>query len=381
MATVSIKQIQKVYPNGFEALHGISLDIKDGEFMVLVGPSGCGKSTLLRMIAGLESITGGHLLIADKVVNNLSPKQRGIAMVFQNYALYPHMKVFENLAFGLKLSKLDKAEINERVMNAAKMLEIEGLLDRLPRQLSGGQSQRVAVGRALVKRPEVFLFDEPLSNLDAKLRASMRVRITELHESLREKGQPSTVIYVTHDQVEAMTMGQRICVMKDGYIMQVDTPPRLYERPANTFVASFIGSPEMNIREAEVVAMGSGLGVAFGGAQVPLPERKAARLKDRVGKKVMFGIRPEDFGVHETHADGEQCCYVPGKIKLIEHMGSELFMYFTVGDVEFTSRIRLEGLSDTAALHRGDMCDFFFIMDRCHIFDAETGNNLTLENE
>ena len=278
MATVSIKQIEKIYPNGYKALHGIGLDIRDGEFMVLVGPSGCGKSTLLRMIAGLETISGGELHIGDRVVNNLSPKERGIAMVFQNYALYPHMKVYDNLAFGLKLAKVGKQEINERVMSAAKMLEIEPLLDRLPRQLSGGQAQRVAVGRAVVKRPEVFLFDEPLSNLDAKLRASMRVRITGLHESLRDQGQPSTVIYVTHDQVEAMTMGERICVMKDGYIQQVDTPPRLYERPANTFVASFIGSPEMNIREGELIEMGSGLGVAFGGAQVAIPDKKAAKV-------------------------------------------------------------------------------------------------------
>ncbi len=381
MATVEIKQIEKIYPNGFKALHGISLGIEDGEFMVLVGPSGCGKSTLLRMIAGLETISGGQLLIADKVVNNLSPKQRGIAMVFQNYALYPHMKVFDNLAFGLKLSKLNKADIHERVMNAAKMLEIESLLDRLPRQLSGGQSQRVAVGRALVKRPEVFLFDEPLSNLDAKLRASMRVRITELHRNLHEQGQPSTVVYVTHDQVEAMTMGQRICVMKDGHIMQVDTPPRLYERPANTFVASFIGSPEMNIREVEVVPMGSGLGIAFGGMQIPLPESKAKKLKDKAGKKVLLGIRPEDFGVTETHRESNPNCRVPGALKLIEHMGSELYMYFTVGECEFTSRIRLDGLSETATKERGNTCDFYFIMDRCHIFDAETGENITLDDE
>ena len=380
MATVNISKIEKIYQNGFKAVHGISLDIKDGEFMVLVGPSGCGKSTLLRMIAGLETITSGELSIGDTVVNNMSPKQRGIAMVFQNYALYPHMKVYDNLAFGLKLSKLDKKEIQKRVSDAAKLLEIEQLLDRLPRQLSGGQSQRVAVGRALVKRPEVFLFDEPLSNLDAKLRASMRVRITELHGNLRELGQPSTVIYVTHDQVEAMTMGERICVMKDGHIMQVDRPPVLYERPRNTFVAGFIGSPEMNICEAGVRPMGSGLGVSLGDVMLPLPEKKAAKLKDYVNHKVLFGIRPEDFGVRETHgADGKPECFLPGNIRLIEHMGSELYIYFTVGGNEFTSRIRLDGLDETATKYRGECADFYFVMDRCHVFDKETGANLTLD--
>ncbi|MCD8350641.1 MAG: sn-glycerol-3-phosphate ABC transporter ATP-binding protein UgpC [Planctomycetaceae bacterium] len=380
MAQVGIRKIEKTYPNGFKAVHGIDLEINDGEFMVLVGPSGCGKSTLLRMIAGLETITGGQLVIGDKVVNNMSPKQRGIAMVFQNYALYPHMKIFDNLAFGLKLSKLPKSDISERVNNAAKLLEIEPLLDRLPRQLSGGQAQRVALGRALVKRPEVFLFDEPLSNLDAKLRASMRVRITTLHENLRESGAPSTVVYVTHDQTEAMTMGERICVMKDGRIMQVDRPPVLYSRPANTFVAGFIGSPEMNIRSAQVVQAGSGLALTFGGATVPLPQRMAAKLKSYVDRHVLFGIRPEDFGVRETHGDdASHGAFVPGKIKLIEHMGSELYIYFDVGGVEFTCRIRLEGLSSTATLGRGDVCDFFFIMDRCHVFDKDSGDNLTLE--
>ena len=380
MASVNIRKIEKVYPNGFKAVHGIDLEIADGEFMVLVGPSGCGKSTLLRMIAGLENISGGQLIIGDRVVNNVSPKQRGIAMVFQNYALYPHMKIYDNLAFGLKLSKMPKAEIRERVETAARLLEIEPLLERLPRQLSGGQAQRVAVGRALVKRPEVFLFDEPLSNLDAKLRASMRVRITELHEGLRESGQPSTVVYVTHDQVEAMTMGERICVMKDGRIMQVDKPPVLYSRPANTFVASFIGSPEMNIREATIEKMGSGLGVSFGGVTLPLPESKAAKLKGYEGKQVFFGIRPEDFGARETCGD-DACkdCFATGRIRLIEHMGSELYIYFDVGGVDFTSRIRLEGLNETARKQRGEECDFYFIMSKCHIFDKDSGENLTLD--
>ena len=251
MAHLSLRKIKKVYPNGFQAVHGVDLEIKDGEFMVFVGPSGCAKSTLLRMVAGLESISDGELWIGHKQVNALPPKERGIAMVFQNYALYPHMKVYDNLAFGLKLAGTNKKEVDQRVRHAATLLEMEHLLDRYPKQLSGGQAQRVAVGRAIVKKPEVFLFDEPLSNLDAKLRASMRVRLTELHRTLRDSGQAATSIYVTHDQVEAMTMGERICVLKEGHIQQVDTPTALYDRPANAFVASFIGSPEKNLIQAQ----------------------------------------------------------------------------------------------------------------------------------
>ena len=250
MASVTISNLEKVYPNGFKAVHGINLDIRDGEFMVIVGPSGCAKSTTLRMVAGLESISGGEIRIGDKIVNNAPSKDRGIAMVFQNYALYPHMKVRDNLAFGLRLQKMDKSQIEERVSEAARVLEIEELMDRYPRQLSGGQAQRVAVGRAIVKKPEVFLFDEPLSNLDAKLRGSMRVRISDLHKRMIAEGKPATSIYVTHDQTEAMTMGDRICVMKLGHIMQVDTPDNLYNFPANMFVAGFIGAPEMNIKSS-----------------------------------------------------------------------------------------------------------------------------------
>ncbi|MBG0525091.1 ATP-binding cassette domain-containing protein, partial [Enterobacter cloacae] len=247
MAEVIFNKLEKVYSNGFKAVHAIDLKIAEGEFMVIVGPSGCAKSTTLRMLAGLETISGGEVRIGDKIVNNLAPKERGIAMVFQNYALYPHMTVRENLAFGLKLSKLPKEQIESQVNEAAKILELESLLDRLPRQLSGGQAQRVAVGRAIVKKPDVFLFDEPLSNLDAKLRASMRIRISDLHKQLKQSGKPATTVYVTHDQTEAMTMGDRICVMKLGHIMQVDTPDNLYHKPKNMFVAGFIGAPEMNI--------------------------------------------------------------------------------------------------------------------------------------
>ncbi|MBX9835049.1 MAG: sn-glycerol-3-phosphate ABC transporter ATP-binding protein UgpC, partial [Burkholderiaceae bacterium] len=302
MAQLSLRKVEKIYPNGFKAVHGIDLEVKEGEFMVFVGPSGCAKSTVLRMIAGLEGISGGELLIGNKVVNNLAPKQRGIAMVFQNYALYPHMKVYDNLAFGLKLSGMAKAEIDARVREAATLLEMEHLLDRYPKQLSGGQAQRVAVGRAIVKRPEVFLFDEPLSNLDAKLRASMRVRLTELHRTLREKGQPSTVVYVTHDQVEAMTMGERICVLKDGTIQQVDTPTALYERPANAFVASFIGSPEMNLQEAHVDSDGAHLMV--GNCRLEVPAHRWDQLKAQAGRSVKLGIRPEHIttGGHSANA-------------------------------------------------------------------------------
>ena len=248
MACVILKNVEKQYPNGFKAVHGINLEIKDGEFMVFVGPSGCAKSTTLRMIAGLEEITGGEIYIGDTLVNDVAPKDRGIAMVFQNYALYPHMTVYENMAFGLKLRKISKQEIDKRVKEAAEKLEITELLNRKPKEMSGGQRQRVALGRALVRHPKVFLFDEPLSNLDAKLRVSMRVRITQLHKELK-----TTMIYVTHDQVEAMTMGERITVLNYGKIMQVDTPLNLYHRPANKFVAGFIGSPTMNLIEADLI--------------------------------------------------------------------------------------------------------------------------------
>ena len=247
MAEVRLKKVEKQYPNGFKAVHGIDLDIKDGEFMVFVGPSGCAKSTTLRMIAGLEDITGGEVYIGDRLVNDVPPKDRGISMVFQNYALYPHMTVYENMSFGLKLKKTPKNEIDRRVREAAEKLEITELLDRKPKEMSGGQRQRVALGRAIVRNPDVFLFDEPLSNLDAKLRVSMRLRITQLHKELK-----TTMIYVTHDQVEAMTMGDRITVMRSGRIMQVDTPLNLYHYPANKFVAGFIGSPTMNLIDGEL---------------------------------------------------------------------------------------------------------------------------------
>ncbi|MDN3921284.1 ABC transporter ATP-binding protein [Roseateles violae] len=373
MAQLSLKKIEKVYPNGFKAVHGVDLDIRDGEFMVFVGPSGCAKSTLLRMIAGLESISGGELRIGDKLVNELAPKQRGIAMVFQNYALYPHMKVYDNLAFGLKLAGQKKSEVDQRVRHAAQLLEMEHLLDRYPKQLSGGQAQRVAVGRAIVKKPDVFLFDEPLSNLDAKLRASMRVRLTELHRTLRESGQPATTIYVTHDQVEAMTMGERICVLKEGVIQQVDTPTNLYDRPANAFVASFIGSPEMNIREARLQAQGEGLAVVLGGQVLPLPAAKAAKVRGRAGA-VRFGLRPEHISA-APRAQGDSVA-VPATLRFIEHMGSEVFVHLDIGEVPMTARVPSDQLNGLAEKARGAQHDFHLQLGQAHLFDAETGLNL-----
>ncbi|MEF1226269.1 ATP-binding cassette domain-containing protein, partial [Vibrio fortis] len=252
MAEVTLRGVEKTYPNGFKAVHGVDLNIQEGEFMVFVGPSGCAKSTTLRMIAGLEDISEGDVYIGDKRVNDLPPKDRGISMVFQNYALYPHMSVYDNMAFGLKQQKLPKHEIDERISEAARTLDIEHLLNNKPGEMSGGQRQRVALGRAMVRKPDVFLFDEPLSNLDAKLRVSTRVSIAQLHDNLKQEGQNATMIYVTHDQVEAMTLGDRICVLNQGEIMQVDTPMNLYHHPANKFVAGFIGSPAMNIIKARI---------------------------------------------------------------------------------------------------------------------------------
>jgi len=375
MAQLSLHKIEKIYPNGFQAVHGIDLAVRDGEFMVFVGPSGCAKSTVLRMIAGLESISGGQLRIGNQVVNHLAAKQRGIAMVFQNYALYPHMKVRENLAFGLKLAGLPKAEINQRVADAAELLEMGHLLDRYPKQLSGGQAQRVAVGRAIVKRPEVFLFDEPLSNLDAKLRAAMRVRLTELHQSLRARGQPATVVYVTHDQTEAMTMGERICVLKDGRIQQVDTPTALYDRPANAFVAGFIGSPEMNLQPAQLVCAGDGLALQWAEVQLPLPDAKAAKLRLNAPCAVTLGLRPEHISVLPPQGGS---ALVAGTLRFTEHMGSEVFVHATIGGLPFTARVPADALGTLAGKARGDSQLFHLQPAALHVFDAATGVNLLL---
>lgn len=374
MAEVVLKKVEKQYPNGFKAVHGIDLEIKDGEFMVFVGPSGCAKSTTLRMVAGLEEITGGEIYIGEKLVNDLPPKDRGIAMVFQNYALYPHMTVYDNMAFGLKMAKVPKGEIDKRVKEAAEKLEITDLLDRKPKEMSGGQRQRVAVGRAIVRKPEVFLFDEPLSNLDAKLRVSMRVRITQLHKQLKEEGQNATMIYVTHDQVEAMTMGDRICVLNYGKIMQVDTPLNLYNSPANKFVAGFIGSPAMNIVKASLIKEADVTFVKLAnGDKLVLPKEKAEKVKNHVGKDVWFGIRPENVGNKNTAKDGDAS--LVGKVNIVEQMGNEEFIYFFIGDTQYTARIPAEK-STGANFNQKE--EFYFEMDKCHLFDIESEQNITI---
>ena len=374
MAEVILKGVEKQYPNGFKAVHGIDLHINDGEFMVFVGPSGCAKSTTLRMIAGLEEITGGEIIIGDRIVNELPTKDRGIAMVFQNYALYPHMTVYENMAFGLKMAKVPKDEIDIRVRAAADKLEISDLLDRKPKEMSGGQRQRVAVGRAIVRKPEVFLFDEPLSNLDAKLRVSMRVRITQLHKELKQEGQTATMIYVTHDQVEAMTMGDRICVLNYGKIMQVDTPLKLYNSPENKFVAGFIGSPAMNIVEAELIKLEDKIAVKLDSENfIILPESKAEKVKDKIGQKIWFGIRPENIG--NLNSNPNSTSVVNGKVNIVEQMGNEEYIHFVLGNTQYTSRISVEKVEK---LEFGIMSKFTFDMEKSHIFDYETEKNLTL---
>ncbi|MFP2467081.1 ABC transporter ATP-binding protein [Pseudescherichia vulneris] len=375
MAEVTFKNVEKVYSNGFRAVNGIDLHIADGEFMVIVGPSGCAKSTTLRMLAGLETISGGEIHIGDKIVNNLAPRARGIAMVFQNYALYPHMTVRENLAFGLKLSKLPKAQIVQQVNEAAKILELEDLLDSLPRQLSGGQAQRVAVGRAIVKKPEVFLFDEPLSNLDAKLRASMRIRISDLHKQLKQSGSPATTVYVTHDQTEAMTMGDRICVMKQGHILQVDTPDNLYHAPQNIFVAGFIGAPEMNIRPTRITRKAGALHITVGQNTLALNAWQQEKVADFVDKNVFFGIRPEEVMVSAQPFSGEGA---QGTLIRTENMGHEFFLYLAVVDVELIARVPTKEAK--TIIEGGLNCPvwFRFNMEKCHIFDAESERNICL---
>ncbi|WP_073508299.1 ABC transporter ATP-binding protein, partial [Streptobacillus notomytis] len=364
MAEVKLNKVEKQYPNGFKAVHGIDLEIRDGEFMVFVGPSGCAKSTTLRMIAGLEDITGGEIYIGDTLVNDVPPKDRGIAMVFQNYALYPHMSVYENMAFGLKLKKTPKEEIDRRVKEAAEKLEITELLDRKPKEMSGGQRQRVALGRAIVREPKVFLFDEPLSNLDAKLRVSMRVRITQLHKELK-----TTMIYVTHDQVEAMTMGDRITVLKLGRIMQVDTPLNLYHRPANKFVAGFIGSPTMNLLEGELVKIGEKTFIDINGSKIEIDPIKADKVKGYIGKRVIFGIRPENIYTTEEESSYTQL----GEISVVEQMGNEEYIYFKLSGKQLTCRMNVDGLIER---RKQGTERFYFDTSKAHIFDIETEENI-----
>ncbi len=369
MANLSLRHIGKKYDNGFEAVKDFNLEISDKEFIIFVGPSGCGKSTTLRMIAGLEEITSGELYIDDKLVNNVEPKDRDIAMVFQSYALYPHMTVYDNMAFGLKLRKTPKEEIEKKVRNAAKILDIEHLLDRKPKALSGGQRQRVAMGRAIVRNPKVFLMDEPLSNLDAKLRVQMRIEISKLHQKLG-----TTIIYVTHDQTEAMTLGTRIVVMKEGIVQQVDTPLNLYDHPVNKFVAGFIGSPQMNMVEAAIQEKQGKVYACFGNSQILLPEGWAASMKKNgyVGKEVTMGIRPEDLHEEPEWLAVHPEWVVPAKIRVYELLGAEVYLYFDLGNANFTARVRPNTNART-----GTEMQFALDMEKGHFFDKETEQALS----
>ncbi|NNF99151.1 MAG: sn-glycerol-3-phosphate ABC transporter ATP-binding protein UgpC [Desulfobacteraceae bacterium] len=365
MAGVRLEKIEKTYPNGFKAVHGIDLDIRDGEFMVLVGPSGCAKSTTLRMVAGLEEISGGKVLIGDRLVNDVEPKDRDIAMVFQNYALYPHMTVYKNMSWVLKLKKKPADEIDRRVRQAADILGLTDMLDRKPKQLSGGQMQRVAVGRAIVRSPKVFLFDEPLSNLDAKLRVQMRVEISRLHTKLK-----NTMIYVTHDQVEAMTMGDRICVMELGRIKQVDTPTNLYRYPANTFVAGFIGSPSMNIVSARLNFDGDTCYVDSQNLHLRIPDDIGKKVRQYDGKAIYFGIRPEHIHARETNPEAADN-FFNMEVSVVENMGNEVYLYFTPGNSQYIARI-----DPDIPVRSGDSHEMWLDTNYIHLFDGETKENL-----
>ena len=369
MASLSLKHIYKKYPGGVTAVSDFCLEIKDKEFLILVGPSGCGKTTTLRMIAGLEEISEGELFIGDKLVNDVAPKDRDIAMVFQNYALYPHMTVFDNMAFGLKLRKTPKEEIKRRVEEAARILDITHLLDRKPKALSGGQKQRVALGRAIVRKPMVFLLDEPLSNLDAKLRATMRTELTKIHQRIG-----TTFVYVTHDQTEAMTMATRIVVMKDGLIQQADTPQNLYDYPINLFVAGFIGSPQMNFVECVLEEKGNGLYLTFGENSVKLPADKANNpaLKDYIDKEVIMGIRPEDIYDGASYVESMPDSVIETDVEVTELMGAEIYLYLRTGEESFIARV-----DNKSKARAGDVIKVAVDVERIHVFDKETQQVIT----
>ncbi|MFA6816209.1 MAG: sn-glycerol-3-phosphate ABC transporter ATP-binding protein UgpC [Lentisphaeria bacterium] len=362
MAKVILKNLAKIYPGNVKAVKNIDLSIRNREFMVLVGPSGCGKSTTLRMIAGLEEISEGTVVIGDRIVNDVPPKDRDIAMVFQNYALYPHMTVYDNMAFGLKLRKFKKADIKQRVLSAARVLGIEDFLNRRPKQLSGGQRQRVAVGRAIVRKPEAFLFDEPLSNLDAKMRVQMRGEISKLHKKLQ-----TTMIYVTHDQTEAMTMGDRICVMKDGVIQQVADPITLYNNPVNLFVAGFIGTPPMNFFPGVIVKKEDGLYFKEEIFEIKVLDKWNDKLIDYVDQKVIFGIRPED--ICWLKAGDDQYPKIKAEIEVVEPMGSETYLYVNVGKTSFIARVDAQRYFKVK-----DSIELPFFMPKAHVFCEKTGN-------
>jgi multiple sugar transport system ATP-binding protein len=363
MATVTFDHLTKRYGNEFTAVKDLNLEVKDGEFLVLVGPSGCGKTTALRCVAGLEDITDGKLMIGDRVVNNVAPKDRDIAMVFQSYALYPHMTVFDNLAFGLKLRKMKADEIKKRVDDAAKILGLEKLLNRKPKALSGAQRQRVALGRAIVREPAVFLMDEPLSNLDAKLRVETRANIARLHQRLG-----TTTIYVTHDQVEAMTMGDRIAVMRDGILQQVGSPQELYDFPVNVFVAGFIGSPSMNFATATI----DGTNLRVGSATLALSDRPAQVAKDRKdGSEVMIGFRPEHLEL--ANGSGGGVALLPAKVDVVEYLGNEELLHAEVEGNEVVALVPSD-----RKVKVGEMVDFTIPMDKLHVFDPESERSLTV---
>ncbi len=361
MASITYEHVWKRFGD-VVAVQDLDIRIKDKEFLVFVGPSGCGKSTSLRLLAGLEEITEGHIYIGDRMVDDVPPKDRDIAMVFQSYALYPHMSVYDNMAFGLKLRKTPKDEIDRRVKEAAEILGISNLLDRKPKQLSGGQRQRVAVGRAIVREPAVFLMDEPLSNLDAKLRVQARAEISKLHQRLE-----TTFIYVTHDQVEAMTMGTRIAVMKDGILQQVDTPQTLYDKPYNVFVAGFIGSPAMNFFDATITASDNKVFVDTGTFRVQVPDDKAPFYKQHAGRQVVFGIRPEDIHDPDYAPPGIQRQLVEGQVDVTELMGNEVIVHLVTGDYQFLARV-----DPRTDFRVGNQVQVALNMANMHIFDRET---------
>lgn len=374
MASLTLRGVYKKFPGGVVAVSDFNLDIKDKEFIILVGPSGCGKSTTLRMIAGLEDITQGEIYIDDKLVNDVPPKDRDIAMVFQNYALYPHMTVFENMAFGLRLRKTPKDEIKRRVEAAARILDISHLLERKPKALSGGQRQRVALGRAIVREPKVFLLDEPLSNLDAKLRAQMRTELSKLHMEIG-----TTFIYVTHDQVEAMTMADRIVVMKDGFIQQVDTPQNLYDKPTNVFVAGFMGSPQMNFINGKLISQDGNIYFEFGSERsrrtaekkfkilIPKSKNYKNKLDDYIDKEVILGIRPENISDEKRHLESSPEGIVEAKVEVTELMGAETYLYLDCEGNKLIARV-----APTTTANNGDEIRVAFDVNKVHIFDKDT---------
>ena len=368
MAKVTLKNVGKVYGTNVVAVNNVNIEIADKEFLVLVGPSGCGKSTTLRMVAGLEELSGGEIRIDEVLVNDVPPKDRDIAMVFQNYALYPHMTAYENMAFGLRLRKYPKEEIKQRVYEAANILGIQELLNRRPKELSGGQRQRVAVGRAIVRKPKVFLFDEPLSNLDAKLRVQMRAEISKLHTRLQ-----ATMIYVTHDQLEAMSMGDRIAVMKDGYVQQIADPITLYEKPVNKFVAGFIGTPAMNFMEGVLNKKRTGIYFNEENFEIRLPDTLAGQVESYVGREVIFGVRPEDIHDKMDAAGATPDNTVSATVEIIEQMGAEAYLYLTTGKSPFIARVNSH---DQIEINQD--IELVFDMQKGHFFDKETEKCITV---